>query len=185
MKQLRILVDFDEVLDNLLEKWVAYLNKKYNKDANFRDLKIWDLTGIFPTLTSEEVNRPLYDNALWESLSPRPDSVVYLKKMIDDGHDVLIVTSSVYQTIPAKMDWLFKHYPYLSWENVIISSRKQLLQADVMIDDGIHNLVGGNYLKLLYDCPNNRDYNAEENGMIRVYSLKNAYEIIIGDLLDH
>jgi 5'(3')-deoxyribonucleotidase len=178
MKKLRILVDVDEVLNNLLDCWVDYLNKQYNANANAQDLKVWNLQGIFPELTEEEVNRPLYDDVLWQSLSPRPGSTEYLKRMIDDGHDVLIVTASVYQTLPAKMDWLFVHYPYLSWDNVILTRRKQLIRADVLIDDGIHNLEGGNYFKILFDCPNNRHYDAKKNGMIRVYSLKEAYEAI-------
>ena len=178
MKQLRILVDVDEVLNNLLDRWVDYLNDRYNENANAQQLRVWSLRGIFPHLTEEEVNRPLFEDALWESLSPRPDSMVYLKRLIDDGHDVWIVTASVYQTVPVKMDWLFRHYPYLSWDKVILTRKKQLIRADVLIDDGVHNLEGGEYLKILYDSPNNRQYDAESNGMIRVYSLKEAYHVI-------
>jgi 5'(3')-deoxyribonucleotidase len=104
--------------------------------------------------------------------------------MITDGHEVFIVTAaSVYQTLPAKMDWFFGHYPYLGWENIVIAHRKQIVQGDVLIDDGVHNLVGGDYFKLLYDCPNNRAYDAGGNGMVRVYSLKEAYEVINKELL--
>ncbi|MCL2699455.1 MAG: hypothetical protein FWE68_04005 [Defluviitaleaceae bacterium] len=176
-KKLRILVDLDEVLNNLLDCWVDYLNERHNTNANPQDLKVWNVNALFPALTAEEADRPLYEDALWKRLSPRAGSVEYLKKFIDDGHDVLVVTASVYQTIPAKMNWLFDNYPYLSWENVIITKRKQLIQADILIDDGIHNLEGGNYFKILFDSPNNRHYDAEANGMVRVYSLKEAYEI--------
>ena len=178
MKNLRILVDVDEVLNNLLERWVDYLNERYSAHAKAQDLKVWSLCGIFPQLTEEEANRPLYEEALWQSLSPRPDSVTYLKRLIDDGHDVWIVTASVYQTLPAKMDWLFRHYPYLTWDKVILTAKKQLIRADVLIDDGIHNLEGGDYCKILYDSPNNRHYDARSNGMIRVYTMKEAYHVI-------
>jgi len=177
-KKLRILVDMDEVLDNLLERWVAHLNERYHTHADYQDLKVWDLTGLFPMLTGEEADRPLYDDALWKSLSPKEGSVACLKRMLDDGHEVYIVTAAVYQTLPAKMEWLFTHYPYIKWENVIITRRKQLIRADVLIDDGIHNLEGGDYFKILVDSPNNRHYDAEGNGMVRVYSLDEAYETI-------
>ena len=183
MRQLRILVDVDEVLNNLLIRWVDYLNDRYHTNANAQDLKVWSLRGIFPQLSEEEVNRPLYEDALWQSLSPHPDSVTYLKRLIDDGHEVWIVTASVYQTLPVKMDWLFRHYPYLSWSQVILTRKKQLIRADVLIDDGIHNLEGGEYFKILYDSPNNRHYDAEGNGMVRVYSLKEAYQVINQRLL--
>ena len=178
MRQLRILVDVDDVLNDLLACWVALLNKKYGLNANAEDLRIWNVQGIYPSLTVEEVYQPIYENEIWAMLSPRPTSVEYLKRMIDDGHDVLIVTASIYQTLPAKMDWLFAAFPFLSWENVIITRRKQLVQGDVLIDDGIHNLEGGAYFKILMDSPNNRDYDAEGRGMVRVYNLKEAYEAV-------
>jgi len=121
---------------------------------------------------------PLYDDALWRSLSPRTSSPEYLKRMMDDGHEVLVVTASVYQTVPAKMEWLFMHYPYLSWDNVILTRKKQLIKADVLIDDGIHNLEGGKFFKILMDSPNNRHYDTNKNGMIRVHTIKEDYEAI-------
>ena len=178
MKKLRILVDIDDVLNNLLDRWVALLNKKYNLSANAQDLKVWNVQGIYPTLTVKEVYRPMYENEIWGLLSPRPTSARYVKKMIDDGHDVIIVTAAVYQTLPAKMDWLFAAFPFLSWENVVIARRKQLIKADVLIDDGIHNLEGGEFFKILMDSPNNRHYDAEGNGMVRVHTIKEAYEVI-------
>ena len=39
----------------------------------------------------------------------------------------------------------------LTWDQVIVTSRKQLIRGDVLIDDGIHNLEGGQYkLDALY-----------------------------------
>ena len=178
MKTLRILVDLDDVLNDLLVCWAALLNKKHNLNADPEDLKIWNVQGLYPSLTVEEAYQPIYENEIWTMLSPRPTSVEYLKKMIDDGHDVLIVTASIYQTLPAKMDWLFAAFPFLSWENVIITRRKQLIKGDVLIDDGVHNLEGGDYFKILMDSPNNRAYDAAGNGMVRVYTMKEAYEAI-------
>jgi len=179
MKKLEILVDIDEVLNNLLERWVACLNEKYGVSANMEDKNTWRLNALYPTLTDDEIDSPLFDNAFWASLETRPYSVEYLHKLISDGHDVSIVTAThVYQTIPAKMDWLFRHYPYLSWDNIILAKKKQRIRGDVLIDDAIHNLEGGSYIKLLHDSPYNRNYEAGNNGMIRVYNLMDAYNVI-------
>ena len=184
MEKLRILVDLDDVLNNLLDCWVDLLNEKYELCANAQDLKIWNVQGLYPTLTEEEVYQPIYETEIWDMLSPRPTSVEYLEKLVEEGHDVLIVTASVYQTLPAKMDWFFANFPFLSWENVIITRRKQLIRGDVLIDDGVHNLVGGAYFKILMDSPNNRAYDAPGNGMVRVYNIKEAYEAIHKYLID-
>jgi 5'(3')-deoxyribonucleotidase len=55
--------------------------------------------------------------------------------------------------------------------------------GDVLIDDSIHNLLDGNYLKILFDHPNNHNYDARANQMHRVYTLAQAYEIITKELL--
>ena len=47
-----------------------------------------------------------------------------------------------------------------------------------MIDDGFHYLEGGSYFKILIDAPYNQDYDAEKNGMVRVSTLKEAYDVI-------
>lgn len=75
-------------------------------------------------------------------------------------------------------DLLFRRFPFISWDQVIITSRKQLIKGDVLIDDGIHNLEGGDYIKILVTAPHNRDYDAEANGMIRVYNWKQIEEVI-------
>lgn len=75
-------------------------------------------------------------------------------------------------------DLLFRRFPFISWDQVIITSRKQLIKGDVLIDDGIHNLEGGDYIKILMTAPHNRDYDAEANGMIRVYNWKQIEEVI-------
>ena len=73
---------------------------------------------------------------------------------------------------------LFRYFPFLSWDQVIITSRKQMIRGDVLIDDGIHNLEGGEYKKILFTAPYNRHYDAEANGMARVDSWDQIIRII-------
>ena len=52
------------------------------------------------------------------------------------------------------------------------------VRGDVLIDDGIHNLEGGNYRTILFTAPHNRFYDAEANGMIRVHTWEEVVRII-------
>ena len=47
-----------------------------------------------------------------------------------------------------------------------------------LIDDGIHNLEGGEYRKILFTRPYNLHYDAEANGMIRVHTWDEIAAII-------
>ena len=73
---------------------------------------------------------------------------------------------------------LFKYFPFLTWNDVIITSHKQLVNGDVLIDDGIHNLEGGNYFKILMTAHHNKKYDAEANGMLRVGTWAEVYSAI-------
>ena len=54
----------------------------------------------------------------------------------------------------------------------------------MLIEDGIHYLEGGDYVKILMTAPHNLSYDAEANGMIRVHTWKEI-ETIIDELSKH
>ena len=122
---------------------------------------------------------PLFEDDFWDWVKPIDGASEALQKLIADGHKVLIVTTSNYHTLASKMERvLFKYFPFLTWNDVIITSHKQLVNGDVLIDDGIHNLEGGNYFKILMTAQHNKKYDAEANGMLRVETWVEVYSAI-------
>lgn len=174
-----ILVDMDEVLDQLLQAWIPYLNERYGADVKPEDVTGWWVTDFYPGLTRKQVYGVLDENELWESVKPVPGASEGLQKLIADGHDIFVVTNSNYKTIRAKMERvLFRYFPFLSWDKVILATKKQMVRCDVLIDDGVHNLIGGDYHKILMDAPHNRAFNAEINGMYRVFNWDDICRVI-------
>lgn len=179
MRHLTILVDMDDTIENLAEAWVAYLNARHQTSTNLSDITDWDISRAFPSLTKEQVYAPLFEDAFWSWVKPMEGASETLQKLIADGHTVLIVTTSNYQTLAAKMEQvLFHYFPFLTWDDVIITSHKQLIKGDVLVDDGIHNLDGGDYFKILMTAPHNLCYDADKNGMYRVTSWSETYSVI-------
>ena len=166
-----ILVDMDDTMEQLLAAWLKKLNTMYGYDVTPEDSVVWDVSAAFPGLTREQVyDVPRHDD-FWKEVEPVPGAVEVMKKWVDAGHDVYVVTASQYESIPGKMrDHLFKWFPFITWDHVIITSHKQMLKADVLIDDGVHNLEGGDYEKILVDAPYNRHYDEAAHGMKRVYN---------------
>lgn len=180
MRKLTILVDLDDTIENLCEAWVAYLNTRHQTDANSSNITDWDISKAFPTLTKEQVYAPLFEDAFWECVKPMEGASEALQRLIADGHTVLIVTASHYQTLATKMERvLFRYFPFLTWDDVIITTHKQLIKGDVLIDDGIHNLEGGNYSKILMTAQHNKKYDAEANGMLRAETWAEVYSTIM------
>lgn len=179
MKKLTILVDMDETIVSLLGAWVDWLNRSFGTSVCVDDITKWSVAEAFPSLTRDQVYSPLLCDEFWYHVLPIDGAQEALKQLIADGHKVLIVTSSMYQTLRTKMDIsLFSYFPFLSWNDVIVTRHKHLIKGDVLVDDGIHNLENGDYLKILMDAPYNSSYDAEYNGMIRVKTWDEAYEVI-------
>ena len=174
-----ILVDMDETIEHLLPAWLDFLNAKYGRNVTTDDINNWDLTLFYPGIPAEEVYDVVNHDDFWKNVKPMEGAAEVLERFIAKGHDVYIVTATVYQSIRGKMDYLlFKYFPFLTWQNVIITSRKQLLKADIMIDDGIHNLEGGDYHKILVTAPYNRKYDAKANNMVRCNNWKEIEEAV-------
>ena len=179
MKKLTILVDMDDVLEDLLPAWVEYLNCKYGCRVRLSDITGWDMRQFFPQLRYDELYGALFDDALWSRVKPKRGAQEYVRRLIDDGHQVFVVTASHPKTIASKMEKvLFRYFPYRTWDNVIVTSKKQMIQGDVLVDDGPHNLAGGAYHKILMDAPHNQDVDVAAMGAVRAMSWRDVYRFI-------
>lgn len=139
MRKLTVLVDMDDCIEKLSFAWSKYLNHKYGLNVPYEAINQWDVSKAYPTLTKDQVYGPLLEDDFWDWVEPIDGAAETLLKLKEDGHDVLIVTASTYHTIKAKMEKvLFRYFPFLTWDDVIITCRKHLIAGDVLVDDGIH-----------------------------------------------
>lgn len=174
-----ILVDMDDTIENMTEAWINYANMRFDTAVNAADITTWDPSEAFPTVSHEEMYALLLEDKLYETVEPFEDAAHYMQKLISEGHEVFIVTNSPYQVMKSKIEnVLFRHFPFIDWKHVIITGRKHLVKGDVLIDDGVHNLLGGDYAKLLFTAPHNRSFDAEKNGMVRVNCWEEVYEVL-------
>ena len=180
MKNLTVLVDLDDPIEGLLAAWVGYLNTHHGTAVKKDDITEWDISLFFPEIPKSQVYAPLYEDDFWKTVEPFVDAAEYLQRLKDDGHKVLIVTTSDYRSLKSKMDnVLFKYFPFIRWSDVIITSNKQMVRGDVIIDDGLHNLIGGDYEKVLMTAPHNKYFSEEEYyGIRRVNNWYEAYNVV-------
>ena len=174
-----ILVDMDDTIEKLLDAWIDRVNQKFGTNAKSSDVKEWNVGAVFPTLTHDEVYDVLTEADLYQNVKPIDGAAEYLKRLMDDGHDIYIVTSTHYKAVQPKLDdVLFKYFPFISRRKVIIANNKQMIKGDILVDDGVHNHHGGEYQGILFTASHNEDYDAEGNGLYRANTWKEVYEII-------
>lgn len=159
---LTILFDADDVAEDLVNCWISLLNERYGTAVAFEDIKDWDITLAFPTLTKEQLFGVLQEDELWQRLEPMPGSQRILQKWYDQGYQLYMVTASDYRTCKMKVERILQMFPFLDWEHIIFASNKQMVRGDILIDDGAHNLIGGTYYKIMFNRPRNRSLDVEK-----------------------
>lgn len=179
MKKLTILIDVDNVLEDLHTPWVNALNKKYGTNVKPEEITSWGIEEYFPSLSRTQVFSPLHDKAFWKKLDPMYGAKNILERLKIDGHKLYVATSSHPDTVKYKCDFIHHNFgTVFSQNDIIIIHDKQLLNADVLIDDAPHNLVNANYTGILFSSPHNAGYNAKENNLYRADNWDDVYAII-------
>lgn len=175
-----VLIDIDDVIGDLLGAWCEWLNTTYVLDVKPDDITDWDISKFFPTLSKEQIFYPLHTELFWKDVKPKRGAVHYVKKLVTGGFKVFLCTTTDYKNVKPKFEYFVKvYFPFISWQQVIITSKKQMIKADFLVDDNIKNLQDGDYVKILMSAPHNMDYDAEANGMIRGTDWHSVYKTIV------
>lgn len=78
-----------------------------------------------------------------------------------------------------KVKMLNREYPWIDTRNnLFVCKKKQMVNVDVLIDDGLHN-TGGNYQDIILGYPWNRNIDDEFNNIIRVKSWEEIYNTVL------
>ena len=172
VNKMKILLDFDEVINTMVSHWVDTLNCLYGTTVNFEDVREWEMRKAFPTLTEDEIYSPLRFQVFWNGVQIMPGAKEGIRKLLSDGHEIYIVTSTHPNTIKWKAKWLERELPEIPWSHVIVVNNKSLIKGDILVDDGLHNLYDGTYIKMLFDKPWNRNIDKKKMTDIihRVYN---------------
>ena len=174
-----ILVDLDDTIERLLEALVKRANERFHRNVSVDEVTDWSIVCAFPGVSKREILDFMREPDFWDDVKPVPGAAEALKHFMDEGHEVYVVTATEFEHVYEKMKKvLFRYFPFITPRQVIITGRKQMIRGDVLIDDGIHNLEGGEYRKILFTRPYNREYDAEANGMIRVHNWDEIVRII-------
>jgi 5'(3')-deoxyribonucleotidase len=90
--------------------------------------------------------------------APLIEGCVPIVKEINQQFDLYIVSAAMEfpLSLPEKLEWLAEHFPFITWQQIVFCGSKQIIQADIMIDDHFRNLDSftGN-TSLLFTQPHN------------------------------
>lgn len=183
-QKLCILVDADDVCIDHYGMWVTALNQKYGTSVTPEDIKDWDVTKAFPTLTRSQIFGVLETPEFWTLAKAVPGSQEYLQRLHEEGHKIYVVTATDFSHCGAKVQVLLELNPFLDKQHILIAYNKQMICGDVLIDNYERNLIGGDYFRILFEQPHNRNFNEQEYGMHRAKTWDDVYRLIHSHLLN-
>ena len=117
------------------------------------------------------------------------DAIEVMEKL-NKKYDLYIATAYVFRDAPQvsgktlndKYNFLCKKFPFIDPHKFIFISNKDLLDADIRIDDSPKKLMGKARLKLLFTAYHNKnmtDEELKENNFIRVNTWKEVENILL------
>ena len=184
MISIRILFDFDDILNDLGKCWIAEINRTYGTRVKFEDVKDYGLTETFPDLTLQQLYGPYLDGRLYLDIHPVKEAQK-LVEHLSATDDVCVATAGVvgvpeeilfdyYWTVHTDtnctdhmIQFLNQYYPQIELCNIIICGRKYLIDGDVLVDDNPEHLIAFPGAKILLDKPYNREFDNESLGALR------------------
>jgi len=154
---IRIAIDQDQVLADLLSEWLRRYNNDYNDNLKKEQVNHWNWHDLVKPECGKKIYDYLDDPDLFESLPVIEDAQEVVKEL-SEKFDIFIVTApwNMNNVIP-KYKWLKKHFSFLDDRNFVFTRNKSIIDAEWLIDDKPSNLDDFAGSCILFDAPHNRD----------------------------
>jgi 5'-nucleotidase len=150
-----VAVDVDDVIADSVPELLRRYNADYNDSLKPEDITAWDLTKFVKPECGTEIYKYFDEPDFYSRVFPI-DGAVRGVTLLQMNHRVVFVTAPLAGS-SAKKRWLEKLGLLNNDRNYVESKDKSLIFADVLIDDGIHNLMGFRGDRIIYNQP----WNAE------------------------
>lgn len=164
-----ICVDVDDTLNNLQEAVMNLFNERHGTSYSVEDFTEFDIANVLPIQDAMAMQQMYAEPGIYNHVSPVAGAQAGLKRLIRDGHEVLLVTASVPSIFKEKVEWIQHFFPFIDKEHIISMIPKWLIRCDVMIEDNFKTLLGGqNYDRICLNRPWNQNSHDWVYGIIRV-----------------
>lgn len=189
MQKKKILVDVDDTLcENIfIIKVNAFLGTKYK----LKDIKDYFIDDLIPVERRKEYAKFFLEENPYNGIKFF-DGAKETLKQLNEKYDIYICSACVMSTAPEmssmlfayKYDFLVKNLPFLDPNKFIFTSSKDIINADVIIDDYFHNLRGNIDKKFLFTSTRNEFFTESElaeRGAVRVNTWKEIKNLLLND----
>lgn len=184
----KIMIDLD---DTIVEGgYLNALNQYMGTNYTYQDTTDYFVESLLPPDKVDDYLEYFYSNINVYDYIKIKDRAIEVIEKLSHKYEIFIVSAYLDKRKPEasgivtnhKHMWLINNLPFLDPKNFIFTSRKDLIDCDIKIDDKVGNLKGLGKLKLLVDGYHNHKYSdkeLKEKGIIRVNNWSDIEKILL------
>lgn len=182
----KIMVDMDEVICD--GGFLSLVNQFLETNYQIEEIKTYYMQDLIPKEKYPEWTKFFNTKNVYDYCKMLPYSYEVLKKL-SKKYEIYIVTAYIFRNneeysaknLSNKFEYLYKNLPFISPNNYIFATNKEIIHCDIKIDDKLSNLKGNAETKLLFTAYHNKELTEEElkqNGVIRVNGWKEIEKLL-------
>lgn len=187
MQKKKLIVDFDDTIVESI--FLQRVNRFLKTNYTFDDFTNYYIDDIVPIDKRNDFFDSFCDTNPYSDVSLVDGARESLEKL-NNKYDIYICSGCVMYNMPNKSaqifaykyEFLINNFPFLSPQKFIFTNSKEIISADIMIDDYLSNLKGDIKQKFLFTSYHNKNFSdkeLEEKGVRRVNSWKEVCQILL------
>lgn len=161
----RIAIDMDETICDTLARHLDWYNSEFQQKLTKADLYATKIYKVVPEAHVARVRAYPDIPAFFEDIPPYENAIEVIREL-HEHYEIVIATAAMEHptSFTPKYQWLVKHLPFLSPMNFIFCGKKNVVQADYLIDDSSRHFEGFVGQGLLFSAA----HNMEEAAAVRM-----------------
>lgn len=170
----RIAVDMDGVLSDTLEQFIAWEERESGIKKTVEEVMGIPELEAFPNSKKHLHTKDFFRTALVIQ-----DSQDILARL-NEKYEVFIVSAATEfpLSLTEKQAWLNEHFPFITWQQMVFCGSKEIVKADIMIDDYFKNLdFFKGHTSILFTQPHNA--HADNGRHRRVHSWQEIAQMLL------
>ena len=173
MKKLTIILDVDDTLMPCVEPAADIVREETGFDIRYENTTTWGFTN-FPREIGDRMREVMASAEFHRSQHPFPGAVDMVRKLQADGHNIIIFSAVPPEAMGERSISIQKYFPIPSG-NIVLGGNKNLMKADIMLDDGLHNIMDS---QCRYPILFRRPWNMTEKRVLSVSSYSEFLDIV-------
>ncbi len=174
-RRLRIAVDMDEVIADAFSKHLSQYNQRVGANLTPELVSKEGLSALIPLERREDFHAIAHADGFFADLEVIEGSQEALLEL-SRNHDVYITSAAmeVPGSFADKFQWMETHFPFIPPSRIVFCGDKNIVNADVLIDDRSRHFKGFRGTGILFTAP----HNANEAASLRAHNWNDVLEIL-------